>query len=335
MKRIVIKRPYHVEIENVEIPSLGLKDVLIKTKVSGISSGTEMTLYRGTHPNLKTKKWGYWTEYPIYPGYEIAGIVIEVGRNVKDFSNGDRVVGLGMHGEYAKIPVNDLSKLPKNVSFEESTLAVLGATSIHAIRRANIEYRDTVTILGAGVVGILAMQHAKLSGAGIVIVIDLNKERLSVADKLGADYTINAGIDNSVKKIWEITGIGSDVVIEATGNPEAVKQSLLLVRDRGHIVVLGYHTKPVELLLGDDFYHKELEISATRATGPIPDLPYSYIRWTSDKNLKEAVKLISNNDLKVREMITHTFKYKEIKRIYEEIDKGSLRGYCQIILNWE
>ncbi len=240
-----------------------------------------------------------------------------------------------MHGEYAKIPVNDLSKLPKNVSFEESTLAVLGATSIHAIRRANIEYRDTVTILGAGVVGILAMQHAKLSGAGIVIVIDLNKERLSVADKLGADYIINAGIDNSVKKIWEITGIGSDVVIEATGNPEAVKQSLLLVRDRGHIVVLGYHTKPVELLLGDDFYHKELEISATRATGPIPDLPYSYIRWTSDKNLKEAVKLISNNDLKVREMITHTFKYKEIKRIYEEIDKGSLRGYCQIILNWE
>jgi len=206
---------------------------------------------------------------------------------------------------------------------------------MHAIRRANIRYRDTVTIIGAGVVGILAMQHAKLSGAGLVIVIDFNKESLNIADGLGADYTINAGIDNPVKKVWEITGIGSDIVIEAAGSPEAVKQSLLLVRDRGHIVVLGYHTKPVELLLGDDFYHKELEIISTRATGPISGLPYSYIRWTSDKNLKEAVNLISNNDLKVREMITHVFKYKEIKKIYEEINKGTLKGYCQIILNWE
>jgi 2-desacetyl-2-hydroxyethyl bacteriochlorophyllide A dehydrogenase len=335
VKRVVIEGPYHVEIEDVEIPSLGPKDVLVRTKVSGISSGTEMTIYRGTHPNLRTKKWGYWTDYPIYPGYEVAGIVVKVGKDVQGFSNGDRVVGLGSHGEYAKISVNELAKLSNNVGFEESTLAVLGATTMHAVRRASIEYRDTVTILGAGVVGILAMQHVKLSGAEIVIVIDLNRERLKIADRLGADYTINAGIDNSVKKAWEITGIGSDVVIEATGAPEPVKQSLLLARDRGRVVILGYHTKPIELLLGDDFYHKELEIRATRATGPIPGSPYSYVRWTSDKNLKEAVKLINNNDLKVRKMITHTFKYSEIDKVYEGIDRGSIKGYCQIILNWE
>jgi len=335
MKRVVIKGPYHVKIENVETPSLGSKDVLVKTKVSGISSGTEMALYKGAHPNLKTKKWGYWTDYPIYPGYEIAGVVVKVGKDVQDFSNGDRVIGLGSHGEYAKISVNELAKLPDNIGFEESTLAVLGATTMHAVRRANIEYRDTVTILGAGVVGILAMQHAKLSGAGIVIVVDLDRERLKIADELDADYTINARIDNPVKKVWEITGIGSDVVIEATGNPEAVKQSLLLARDRGRIVILGYHTKPIELLLGDDFYHKELEVRATRATGPMPGLPYSYVKWTSDKNLKEAVKLISSNDLKVRKMITHNFKYSEIDKVYEGIDKGSIKGYCQIILNWE
>ncbi len=334
MERIVIKKPYHVEIENCEIPSLEPNEVLVKTEVSGISSGTEMTIYRGTHPNLKTKKWNYWTEYPIYPGYEEAGIITEVGGEVKDFSKGDRVIGLGSHCEYAKIHVNDLAILPENVGFEESTLAVLGATTMHAIRRAKMVYRDTVTVLGAGVVGILAAQHAKLCGAGIVIVMDFNKERLNLAAKLGADYTINLEIDDPLKKIWDITGVGSDIVIEASGNPEAVKQSLLLVRDKGHIVILGYHTKPVELLLGDDFYHKELDISATRATGPMPGLPYSYVRWTSDKNLKEAVKLISKNELRVKDMITHAFKYNEIDKVYKDIDTGNLKNYCQIILKW-
>lgn len=344
MKRIVIKKPYHVKIEDVEIPSLGPNDVLVKTKVSGISSGTEMTLYRGTFPNLKTKKWNYWTDYPIYPGYEAAGVVVKIGRDVQNFSEGDRVVGFGPHAEYAKLSVNELTKIPDGVGFQESTLSVLGSVTMHAIRRANMEYRNTVTILGAGVVGILAMQHTKLSGAEIVIVVDLDRERLKIADDLGADYTINAQIDDPVKKVWEITDIGSDIVIEATGNPEAVKQSLLLARDRGRIVILGYHTKPVELLLGDDFFFKELELRATRMAGPglyeqtgIPPsgLPYPYVRWTSVKNLKEAIKLINNNSLKVKKMITHNFEYSEIDKVYQGINKGSIRNCCQIILNWE
>ncbi|NOX97550.1 MAG: zinc-binding alcohol dehydrogenase [Nitrospirae bacterium] len=341
MKRLVIKKPFCVEIEEVKIPALASTDFLIKTEVSGISIGTEMTLYRGTHPNLKTKKWGYWTDYPIYPGYEAAGVVVKCGHKVKDFSLGDRVICVGTHAEYIKISARNTKtsvdliavKLPDNVSFEQATLAPLATTTMHAIRRANFTYRDTVTIIGTGVVGLLALQHARLAGAGCIIAIDIDEKKLQIAQKLGANYTINAQKQDPVKKVGNITGIGSDIVIEATGASEPVKQSLVLARDRGRILILGFHTKPVDILFGDDFFHKELEIISTRAMGPSPGLPHSYVRWTAKNSLKEAVEQIAKGSLQVDKLITHTLKYTNIKKVYKKIDEGN-DFYLQVLLDW-
>jgi len=272
MKQFVIKSPYNAMFEEVPVPTPDPNGLLVKTEVSGISAGTEMTLYRGTHPNLTTKKWYYWTDYPIYPGYEVVGTVESVGSEVTDFHLGDRVVGLGIHAEKVLMAANYTVKLPEQISSEDGLLAILGTTTMHAIHRSSIKYGDSVAIVGLGVVGMLALLHAKLAGAGRVVAIDLNQKRLDMAASFGVTAAINAQEKDFYSKVEEATDGGADIAIEASGDPEAIVTATRIARYRGVVVVLGYHTKPVELLFGDDLFHKELDIHVTKAMGLHPSL---------------------------------------------------------------
>ncbi len=357
VKKVVIRKPYQVEIEDVEIPSPGHGEILVKAEFSGISRGTEMMVYRGTFPNLKEKRWNQWQKYPIHPGYELAGVVEEVGldvetsahrsqvdslgapgdiisRDTNHFSVGDRVICLGEHAEYVKVPVALAAKLPDRVSFESSTLAPLSTTAMHAVRRTGFEYGDKVLINGMGVLGILALQHAKLAGASKAIAVDIDNWRLNVAIECGADWVINPQKENLERKIKQITKIGVDAVIEASGHPGTIRECLHLLRDRGKLTLLGWQTEGISFPF-TDFYFKEVEIKATRAIGPDPGLPYAYVRWTSDRSLRHSVELIAEKKLHTEKMITHFFSFNQILDVYEKMDENKIKNFLQVLLKWK
>jgi len=343
MKRFVIKSSYNAMFEVVPVPTPGPNELLVKTEVSGISAGTEMTLYRGTHPNLTTKKWGYWTDYPIYPGYEVVGTVESVGSGVTDFHPGDRVVGIGIHAEKVLMAENYAVKLTEQISSEDGLLAILGTTTMHAIHRSSIKYGDSVAVVGLGVVGMLMLLHTKLAGAGRIVAIDLNQKRLNMAaSSFGVTAAINAQEEDFYSKVEEATDGGADVVIEAAGSPEAIVTATRIARPRGVVVILGYHTKPVELLFGDDLYHKELDIHITKAMGVHPSLPqpnaqwgtWTPPRWTVDQTLQQVVRFIAEGKFDVGSLITHHFNSKELPDIYRRIDSGEMGEALQIVLKW-
>ena len=356
MKKIIIDKPYSVKIEEVDIPKPGPGELLVKTELSGVSSGTEMMLYRGTFPNFKLKKWAQWQDFPVCPGYELVGEVVEIGQDAAsgkdlkqmdslgpkssvmltttaDFKVGDRVICFGEHGEYAISPAVLAAKVPENITSAEATLGVLATTAMHCVRRAEVSYGDSVAVIGVGVLGFLAVQHLKNAGARHIIVMDLDDSRLEIARKCGADLLINPDKTNPQDAIMKIFGILPDIVIEASGFKGTEQLALDIVRDRGRVVILGWHTQDMNFMFGD-FYFKEAELRATRAVGPEAGLPYAYVRYGSDQSLKWSMDLFEKGILSGKYFEPTRFSFKDIGKVYELIDKRDKAIGLQVILDW-
>lgn len=144
-------------------------------------------------------------------------------------------------------PGTKLLRLPKTVSSEQFVTCGCGLpTAIHAIELAKIQLTDTVLVQGSGPVGLMATALAKKSGAGKIIMVGAPKERLQIAKKLGASQIINITDTNENRRRKEILsftdGRGADIAIECTGNPDAVRQGLDLVRDNGRYIIVGQYT---------------------------------------------------------------------------------------------
>ena len=332
MKRIVFTAPHSVDLEEVPIPEPGNGNLLVRVSVSGISAGTEMTYYHGA-PELRLAKEEY--TYPIRPGYEAVGFVEKCGAQVDGFRPGDRVICPGYHAQYVEVEASLSARLPAEVSNEQATLAMLAVTSMHAVRRAALQYGDRVVVIGLGVVGILAAQQARLAGASQVIGLDVDPWRLKVAKELDIDLVVDARSQTAHQEILSATdGIGADVVIEAAGVGSAITDALLYVRDRGRIVILGYHTGSVEINPGDEFWYKEVDILATRAMGPTPGLPISYVRWTTDRSLKLAIELLARGAIKTNGMLTHRYPYTMADQAYQMIDQRR-ENFLQVVFLWD
>lgn len=357
MQKIIIDKPYSVKIEEVDIPKPGPGELLVKTELSGISSGTEMMLYRGTFPNFKLKKWAQWQDYPVCPGYELVGTVVEIGKDASsqgkdlkqmdslgpksnvmitttaDFKVGDRVICFGEHGEYAISPAVLSAKVPENIPSEEATLGVLTTTAMHCVRRSEIAYGDIVAIIGVGVLGFLTIQHMKNAGARHIIALDLDDSRLEIAKKCGADLVINPGKANPKQAIMDAFGILPDIVIEASGFKGTEQLAMEIARDRGRIVILGWHTDDINFMFGD-FYFKELDLRATRAVGPEAGLPYAYVRYGSDQSLIWSMELMGKGLISGKFFKPTRFNYKDIAKAYDLIDKRDKSIGLQVILDW-
>lgn len=358
MKSIVIQRPFGVEIIEEDMPKAAPGEIVVKAEISGVSSGTEMFLYRGTYPNFALKKWDQWKEYPVRPGYELSGTVVEVGPPARknesegsaaaslqstarvcvadsdEFEIGDRVVCFGTHQQYSKVPATLAVKIPNSVTFEKATLAILATTTMHSSRRLKIEYGDTVAVIGLGVVGNLALQQAKLAGALTTIGLDLDTHRCELARAVGADHVINVSQENPEQAVLEITnGIGADIVVEASGAAGTLQLALELMRDRGTIELLGWQTEDPSFRFGD-LYFKEGRLLATRAIGPDPGIPYSYVRWGFDQSLRLAMKMIGENRLKTDFFEPSRFNYRKVAEMYKQIDEEPSSIGLQAVLEW-
>lgn len=358
MKSIQINAPFDVVIIDEDVPKAGPGEIVVEAGLSGISSGTEMFLYRGTYPNFRLKKWPQWQDYPVRPGYELVGSVVEVGPSAhggassqaiaslqpsagvlvtdsSEFQVGDRVVCLGLHSQVVAVPATLAAKIPDTVTDEQATLAVLGTTTLHSTRRLELEYGATVAVIGMGVVGNLALQHARLAGAGRTIALDLDAQRLEMARAVGADHTVQVGKEDAVAAVRGYTrGMGADVAVEASGAPGTLQLALEIMRDRGTVELLGWQTADPTFMFGD-LYFKEGKIIATRAIGPDPGLPYSYVRWGYDQNLRMAVQLIADGRLKTDFFSPSRFPYGEIKRAYEQIHRDPTSIGLQAVLAWK
>jgi L-iditol 2-dehydrogenase len=244
VRQIVFTGPDRVEVVNRPMDPPGDNDVVIRTSVTMISPGTETACLTAQPSGLT---------YPHTPGYSHTGVIADVGRNVKDFAVGDRVYSQSRHIEYAVLPEDapSLLRIPDTVSNEAAVFATLAAVALYGVRRAGVTLGDTVAIVGAGLVGLLALKLSVLCGARTVHVLDLRRDRRELAAACGADSVASPADTDASADLTH--GEGFDVVLDATGSPNAVRTSLALARIRGRVALLGSPHGPASL---DDWFYE-------------------------------------------------------------------------------
>lgn len=229
-------KPDVLQVVDKESPELKPGFVLVKVKAAGVNFADVMHRY-GTY---LTK-----TPLPYTPGAEVAGVVVETTSGVENFKEGDSVVALtdqGCYAEYVSLHESQLVKIPENVDYEEAAAILLqGLTAYHTLKTSGqLAKGETVLVhAAAGGVGTIAVQLAKLMGAGKVIATASSKEKLKLASTLGADVCLNYMEEDWDEKLMEHTGgKGVDVILEMVGG-EIFTKSLQCLNTFGRLVIYG------------------------------------------------------------------------------------------------
>jgi len=263
-------------------------------------------------------------------GYSGAGLLLEKHPTVTDLEEGDRVAyggeGTG-HAETIVTGRNLVARVPANVPFEHACFATLGSIALNAVRIGGAGLGDRVAVIGLGLVGQLVAQLARLQGA-VVIATDLKTDRVELAGKLGVQEPILGGGALKEQVAAFTDGKGADCVVIAAASKSSApcKLALDICRDRGRIVVIG----AVDLAFPwNDMYLKEIQLCMSRAYGPGSydtayekqghDYPYSYVRWTENRNMEEFLRLVSSGDVRIEPLITHRFPLAQGPQAYATI----------------
>ncbi|WPX08302.1 NAD(P)-dependent alcohol dehydrogenase [Anaerocellum danielii] len=332
MKAIILERPKILKMGIKNKPEIKDDEVLVGVRCVGIC-GSDIHYYENG------KIGNYVVEKPLILGHEASGEVISVGKNVKNFNIGDKVViepGItcgkceycksgrynlcrhvrflatppvdGALCEYLAVKEDYLFKIPDNIEYDIATLVEPLSVGIHAAMRGNVKLGDTVLILGLGPVGLLSILAVKAFGASQVIAVDIQPLRLKAAKELGANHIINAKDSNYKQLILEATqNTGPDITFETAGSKETSRLAFEITKRGGRIVLIG--------LLPDN------EVSVN--INSIVDNEYNvYGVFRYANTYRKAIEVLSNNLEKVKGLITHRFKFDEAIQTFEFVKEN-------------
>lgn len=356
MKQVLIKQG-KVILEDVPAPAIEPATVLVRVGFSCISIGTEMSGVKATglplwkralkQPQNVKKAIGMIASQgfskassqiserltaAIPTGYSAAGVVVAVGADVEGFRPGDRVACAGaqcaFHAEYICVPKNLTVHIDDTVSIAHASTVTLGAIALQGVRRASPTLGETFVVIGLGILGQLTVQLLKANGCR-VIGVDLDQDRVKLAEQLGMDVGISNETANDVELVNRLTGgIGADgvVITAATPSDEVISTAFKMCRKKGRAVLVG----DVGLHLNRaDFYQKELDFFISSSYGPGRydanyeehglDYPIGYVRWTENRNMDEYLRLVAEGRVRLAPLISTIFPVDEATIAYETL----------------
>lgn len=350
-------------LADVPAPIVKRGSVLIKTKASLVSLGTERMLVEFGKANLldkarqqpekvkqvldKIKSDGLWPTLdavfkklgePLPLGYCNAGEVIAVGEGVSEFKVGDRVASNGPHAEVVLIPQNLVAKIPDNVTYEEASFTVISSIGLQGIRLVNPTFGETIVVIGLGLIGLITCQLLKANGC-TVIGYDFDESKVKLASSLGATaFKVSAETDPVKICIEKTNGVGVDgvVITASTQSDQVIAQAAQMSRKRGRIILVGVIGLDIKR---SDFYEKELSFQVSCSYGPGrydeqyeqrgQDYPLPYVRWTEKRNFQAVLEAISTGSIQVKPLITELVDLPEYESIYNQI--GSSRSIASLL----
>jgi threonine dehydrogenase-like Zn-dependent dehydrogenase len=234
MKQSVLAGPQHSQLEERPLPEIGPQDVLVRVRACGVCASE----LHGWH--------GDSGAYPRKFGHEVAGEIVEVGREVVDLQPGMPATGLfqGGFAEFACAPQARVTPIPPGISYDTALGEPLSCI-LSAARRTHVEYADRVAIIGLGFMGLLMLQAVRLKAPARLIAVDPRPEALEKARHFGADETLTpeqVGDELKLTRWGDLgQGQGVDTAIEASGTQAGLTLAGQMVREHGMLSIVGYH----------------------------------------------------------------------------------------------
>lgn len=301
--------------------------VFLKTICTLISPGTERA-------NLLDQVDGN-KGFPKCLGYSAIATVLAVGEDVKGFAVGDRVaVYHSHHTSYQYKHVEDLVKVEDdNLPSEDAVFCIVAAMGFQGLRKMRMELGESVMVMGLGLLGMFALQCARLSGAYPLIAVDFAENRRRIACELGADIAFSPDAPNLAESIVSLTRGGADGVVEATGNPEALNLGLPCMASQGRIALVGCSRTPTHEI---DFYNRVHRpgisiIGAHNFVRPKHDSYPGY--WTMREDMAMLMRFFAAGRLQTRPLLSSIEDPKDCPGIYREIAAGN-RDIMGIVFDW-
>lgn len=340
MKAGVVHGREDIRFEDITKPVPKEGQVLIKVKYTGIC-GSDVPRVNGDACHF----------YPNVLGHEFSGVVEELGEGVSLLKVGDRVAGVplvpcmkcedcqsgdyslckhysfigsrefGSFAEYVVVPEGNAVKFEDEVTFEQGAFFEPATVALHGLQRVPYEGGKTVAVLGGGTIGLFTMQWAKIFGAKKVVVFDINDERLSLAEKLGADNIINTLEEDFMKKALELTNNrGFDYIYETAGNTITMKMAFELAANKSKVCFIGTPTKEIS------FSVKEWE-QMNRKEFILTGSWMSYSAPFPGKEWELTAHYFKTGELKFEEsLIYKKIPLKNIDNAFEMYKQGLVKG---------
>lgn len=315
---IVVAKGGSIQTDLESKPKLMPNHVMIRTVCSAISPGTELMIAR--RPNKEA--------VPL--GYSAAGYVEDIDGECPGLKIGQRVACYGgpyvRHAEWLCVPRNLVVPIPDSVGFEEASFVGLGAIAIHALRKASLQFGETVVVVGLGIIGQLVCQIASAASYR-VLAYDLLSERGGQLKSLvpGAFVADSLEALNS-ESLRQSGGAGVDAVLLCANVPDGslIDYGLRCVRQQGHVVIVGDMKLDFNREL---LFAKEANVTVSKAGGPGRgdlayernghDYPIGYVRWTEGRNMREYLRMLERRSICISSLISEEVPFSQVLRAYE------------------
>jgi len=297
MRALLLSDYKKLSVVEMPTPEIGDDDVLVRVRACGIC-GSDIHGYDGSTGRRIP---------PLVMGHEAAGIIERVGRGVTEFTAGDRVsfdstVSCGIcdfcrrgqinlcdnrtvlgvscgdyrrHGafaEYVAVPSRILYKLPESLPFERAALLEAVSVAVHAVNRHVPQPGDTCLVIGSGMIGVLLIQVLKAKGVRHIIAVDVDPQKLALAQRLGATHTLDPNLGDVPSAVRDLTGgNGADVSFEVVGHSDTVATSINSLRKGGTVVLVGNLSPTVGLPLQVVVSREISVLGSCASSGEIPE----------------------------------------------------------------
>ncbi len=339
----IVKTKESLQLEDLKTPKPKHEQVLVRVESSGVCH-SDLHLWEGGYAGpqgvfMKVEDRG--VKFPLTPGHEVAGRVEELGESVTGFQKGERVLvypwigeglcpacrigeenlcdfprtlGIYQDGGYSELILVPSHKYLVNIENldvnSSASLACSGLTAYTAVKKANAQASETIVLVGAGGLGLMAVQLAKAVTNARVVMVDVDDKKLSEAKRLGADQTINSLSTDVVRGIKDITGgQGSEIVIDFVNNGKTAQNTINMIRKRGRLVMVGLFGGALELNL------PLIPLRAFTLTG-------AYTGKFSD--LVDLVALARSG--KIQSVVSRKYKLDQVNEALEELKGGKIIG---------
>ncbi len=353
-----------IRLQETSVPALKPGGVLVETRYSLISAGTEgMRIREGNMSLLEKAKarpdqvkkvlqsvqqQGIAATFEkvmgkldsLSPlGYSLSGVVTAVGQDAAEFREGQPVAcagaGYASHAEVNFVPRNLVVPVPDSVSLQHAAFTTVGAIAMQGFRRGELQVGETACVIGLGLIGQLLVQILKAAGIKVVGV-DLSRERCALAVEQGCDAAFGADDPALIHAVRRLSsGAGADCVFIAASSDTSgpVELAASLARDRARIVGVG--KTRIELPY-NDYYGKELEYRFSRSYGPGRydpnyeesgiDYPVGYVRWTERRNMESFLDLVAQRKIRLDPLIGAVIPFEKAEQVYRDMAEGKLPG---------